>query len=79
MNTQHDPAVPIKHGKWEIVAQRMAMGDTQTEAFKKAGYNSAKPSIDASQLLKKHPEIRTRAEYLKHRMFDRQVDTNLVT
>ena len=79
MDQEHDPAVPIKHGKWEIVAQRLAMGDTQTDAYRKAGYSATQPSIDAAKLLKKHPEISARAEYLKSRMFDRQVDTKLIT
>ena len=79
MEKHHDPAVPIKHGKWEIVAQRLAMGDTQADAYRRAGYSADKPAIDSAKLLKRHPEIRARAEYLKHRMFDRQVDTKLVT
>ena len=79
MNQEHDPAVPIKHGKWEIVAQRLAMGDNRADAYRKAGYSATQPSIDVSKLLKKHPEILERAEYLKTRMFDRQVDTKLIT
>lgn len=79
MDHKHDPAVPIKHGKWEIVAQRLAMGDNRTDAYRKAGYSATQPAIDVAKLLKKHPEILARAEYLKNRMFDRQVDTKLIT
>lgn len=79
MDEQHDPAVPIKHGKWEIVAQRLAMGDNRADAYRKAGYSATQPSIDVAKLLKKHPEILARADYLKTRMFDRQVDTKLIT
>jgi hypothetical protein len=75
----HDPAVPFRNGKWEIVAQRLAMGDPTSVAHRTAGYRSKNPGNDGRKLLSRHPAIRKRADYLKERMFDRQVDTRLVT
>jgi len=69
----------LKRSKWEVVAQRIALGDTDAVAYQKAGYRSKDPHSDASTLLRRHPEIRARAGELREQSFERQVDTQLVT
>ena len=71
--------VELKRSKWEVVAQRIALGDTDAMAYRKARYRSKDPHSDANTLLRRHPEIRERAVQLREQMFDRQVDTQLVT
>ena len=76
---EHDPAVPIHNGKWEIMAQRMAMGDSAADAYRIAGYKAKTPANAAAKVLYQHPWVRKRVEYLKERMFDRQIETKLIT
>jgi hypothetical protein len=70
--------IRLARAKWEIVAQRLALGDTQTEAYLKAGYKSKNPSSDACSLLRRHPEIVARSKELSELAFDRQTDRQLV-
>jgi len=76
---KQDRSVPLRRGKHEVMAQRMAMGDNQATAFKVAGWNDAHPGSAASRLVKNNPEILDRAEYLRERMFDKQVESKLIT
>jgi hypothetical protein len=70
--------IRLARPKWEIVAQRLALGDTQPEAHRKAGYNSKNPASDCCNLLRRHPEIQERAAELRELMFRRQTDRQLV-
>lgn len=63
--------------KWEIVAQRLALGDSQREAHRKAGYKSSSHSCGSS-FVRKHPEIKKRAHFLREYAFKHQTDQQLV-
>lgn len=50
--------------KFEAVAQGLAAGKTQGDAYRDAGYKAKHPEKKVSDLLKQHPEIKGRAEEL---------------
>jgi hypothetical protein len=64
--------------KWEIIAQRLAMGDVISKAYVKAGYKSKWPGSDGARLLRTHPEIKARAKEIQERTFQRHSDLQLV-
>jgi hypothetical protein len=70
-------AIKLKLSRWEIVAQRMALGDNDTDAYVAAGYKSRLPKRDAHNLMTKHPEIRARAKELADLAFELKVDGEL--
>jgi hypothetical protein len=51
--------------RYERMAQLLAEGKPQVEAYANSGFATKYPDRGATQLLKKHPEIRARAEELR--------------
>ena len=70
---------PLPNGKWELVAQKHALGESWPRSYKLAGFTNARPGIAVARLLKAHPEIKERSSFLQERIFDRQVDTQIMT
>jgi hypothetical protein len=68
----------LAHGKWEIIAQRLALGDTKKVAYEKAGYRTKRPASNCAKLMKVHPEIGERAAFLREQSFRHQTETQLV-
>jgi hypothetical protein len=51
--------------KHEVMAKALAEGKTQEQAYTEAGYKSKWPDRAASDMLKKHPEIKARAQEIR--------------
>lgn len=54
----------LMNPKYEAVAQGLAAGKTQGEAYREAGYKAKHPEKKVFDLLKQHPEIKERAAEL---------------
>jgi phage terminase small subunit len=58
------PSEPLKNGKWEIYAQRLAAGDEQKPAYDKAGY---KYTAGAASKLANNKPVAERVQFLKEK------------
>ena len=62
------PEFPLSNTRWEMFCQNMAVGMTQTEAYKNAGFNPNSTN-NASALMKK-PHIAARVRYIQEQMVE---------
>lgn len=64
-------AVVLKNPKHEKIAQGLAEGLSQAEAYRQAGYTTKWPDRACNDVLNKHPEIRERANEIRHQAAER--------
>ena len=70
---------PLPNSKWEIVAQKHALGESWPRSYQLAGFHAKHPDVAVAKMLKRHPEVRDRSAFLQEKMFDKQVDVQIMT